>query len=338
MKSTYLTDLLDQPAAFQTTLQSLKTITALIGLFLKDDRYKQVVLTGMGSSYHALYPLELRLIAARINVIRLETSELIHYCPTLFEPDNLMIVVSQSGQSAEVVQLLKSVGYKANIVGITNTPGSILAEQAGIPILLQAGNETSVSCKTYLSSLAALTWLGDELIGDQSQFSTLAGLPDMVKNFWCQWEKHLPHLSQQLEGIGQIFLLGRGPSLAAAHTGALSIKEAARFAAEGMSCAAFRHGPLECVSPQTLVVIFRGMESTADLNIRLAEDVRSEGGKVLLVGKGSNIAPFALPACPPACLPILEILPVQLLSLALAEKQGIEAGHFLHTSKVTVSE
>lgn len=340
MTTSYLNDLLDQPAALQATLDSLNRMPPLTAEIraLKAGKYRRVILTGMGSSYHGLYPLQLRLFASPIGISRLETAELIHYAQALIDPANLIVAVSQSGQSAEVVQLLELTQDRVNLIGVTNTPGSALAEKASFPILTSAGDETSVSCKTYISALATLTWLGDQLLGEGRHFPSLAGVPQKIAGYWSRWQDSVDILSQKLAGIQNLFLLGRGISQAAACAGALIIKEAARFSAEGMNSAAFRHGPLEVISPQIFALIYRGDETTAILSDKLAQDILNAGGQAEVVGMGAGPPPFHLPLCSYPALPILEILPAQMVSLALAKTLGIEAGRFIHASKVTAVE
>lgn len=340
MPPSYLNDLLDQPRALQATLDSLNQLPPLtsISTGLKSNKYQRVILTGMGSSYHGLYPLQLRLFTLPVGVIRLETAELIHYAAELIEPSNLIVAVSQSGESAEVVQLLELTHSRVDLIGVTNTPGSTLAERAAVPILTCAGEEASVSCKTYISALAALTWLGDQLTGEYTHFSTLKDAPQKVDQYWSGWPGSVEVLRQKLDAIEHIFLLGRGSSMAAACAGALIIKEAARYGAEGMNSAAFRHGPLELVSETTLVIVYQGADVTAELNVKLARDILSCGGVVDQVMMGAGSPPFNLPLCPPPALPIFEIQFAQMVSLALAELQGFEAGKFLHASKVTTTE
>jgi glutamine---fructose-6-phosphate transaminase (isomerizing) len=342
MTSSYLTDLLEQPAALQRTLDGLAERPPLttIAHLLAQGKCRRVVLTGMGSSFQALYPLELRLIAAGLSAFHLETAELIHHATRLIEPASLIVVNSQSGESAEVVQLLAQAGKDVTVIGVTNTEGSILARQATEPVLTRAGEEATVSCKTYISGLAALVWLSDQLMGEKSQYPMLAEVPEMVASVWAGWEASVRQLSGRLAGVHNLFLLGRGISLAAAYTGALVIKEAARFSAEGMNSAAFRHGPLELVSERTFALVYLGLPATATfgLNARLMDDIALAGGLVQAVGMGQGAIPFNLPACQPSALPILEILPAQMLSLALAQVQGIEAGKFVHARKVTTTE
>ncbi len=340
MSNTYLNDLLEQPSALQATLDSLGKAAPLTTLHhhMQHGKYQRVILTGMGSSYHGLYPLQLRLFASTINVIRLETSELIHHAYKLIDHQSLVVAVSQSGESAEVVRLLDLTHGCATLVGVTNTAGSTLAHNASHVIITSAGEEASVSCKTYITGLAALDWLGDQLLGGRKHFPALGSLPDKMANYWFGWHAAVELLVEKLAGMRQFFLLGRGESLAAACTGALIIKEAARVAAEGMNSAAFRHGPLELVSPQTFAMLYLGSDHTSVLNARLAEDIRSAGGVAETVSIGKAVSPFCLPRCAAVALPILEIMPAQLLSLALAEMQSIEPGKFVNTAKVTTIE
>jgi glucosamine--fructose-6-phosphate aminotransferase (isomerizing) len=121
-------------------------------------------------------------------------------------------------------------------------------------------------------------------------------------------------------------------------TGALIVKEAARFPAEGMSSAAFRHGPFEALSDETFVMIFSGDRKTRELNLRLLRDIRKRGGGAELVGEDALFPAFRLPATPAWIRPILEILPVQMITLALAAQAGREPGRFEFAVKVTTTE
>jgi glucosamine--fructose-6-phosphate aminotransferase (isomerizing) len=89
-----------------------------------------------------------------------ETSELVHYTNRFFDPKTLIIAVSQSGQSAEMVRLVRTNHKDCTVIAVTNTPDSPLAKHATAAVLTQAGNEFSVSCKTYVTALMALKWLG----------------------------------------------------------------------------------------------------------------------------------------------------------------------------------
>lgn len=336
----YLRDILDQPRAMQDTLAALEDTKSLRSVAARLQDYKAVVLTGMGSSFHAMYPLQIELTQRGVPALMLETSELVHYHNDLFDRQTLLVVVSQSGQSAEVVRLLEMNSRRAPIVAVTNTAESPLAEEANAALVTRAGAEFSVSCKTYLTSLMGLRWLGDVFCERDlpETRDSLVFACSVVQQYLAGWKEHVEQLAARLSGIRYLFLVGRGASLAAAGMGGLIIKEAAHFHAEGMSCAAFRHGPWEMLSPSTFVLIFAGAKKTHVLNQRLLADVREQSGQAELVSENSPFRPCALPGAPEPIRPILEALPVQMFTLALAAQAGREPGQFERATKITTIE
>jgi glutamine---fructose-6-phosphate transaminase (isomerizing) len=338
----YLGDILDQPRAMQETLKGLEDSDALqhIAGRLRKAEFRAIVLTGMGSSFHVLHPIHLDLIDYGFVSIMVETSELIHYQHRLFDPKTLIVAVSQSGQSAETVRLLEVNRRRSAVVGITNTADSPLAKEADAAIVTRAGKEFSVSCKTYLASLMGLKWLSDILCsGDlgRSQQELGTAVP-AVGEYLNHWREHVEAFTQRLKGIRDLFMVGRGASLAAVGTGALTVKESDHFHAEGMSSAAFRHGPFEMLSDDNFVLVFEGDSKTRDLNVRLLDDIRGQRGRAELVGEGGDFPPCNLPKVPPSVRPIIEVLPAQMITLALAALTRREAGRFERATKITATE
>jgi glucosamine--fructose-6-phosphate aminotransferase (isomerizing) len=152
------------------------------------------------------------------------------------------------------------------------------------------------------------------------------------------WKKHVQEAAREVACARHLFILGRGTSLAAAGTGALITKESAHFPAEGMSSAAFRHGPLEMVDASLYALVFAGNSDAAALNKRLIRDILSAGGRAALVSEDAELGVFRLPSSPASIRPMLEILPVQMITLALAAMEQREAGKFDHITKVTTTE
>jgi glutamine---fructose-6-phosphate transaminase (isomerizing) len=344
LNNDYLSDILHQPEALSDTLcafdgQHFNEIHSL-AVRLAAGSLTRVVLTGMGSSYYALHPLRLRLIGHGLHTEMFETSELIHFAPALLTPGTLIVAVSQSGQSVEILQLLEKVHGRSPIIAITNTSGSPLALEADAVLQTHAGNEHSVSCKTYVSALTAAALLGDLLAGQdpQATLSMLNTAATATGQYLSHWEEYVESAILQVEGIRHLILAGRGTSLATAGTGGLIIKESSHFHAEGMSSAAFRHGPLDMVSPAMLVLIFAGVGATVQLNANLAADIRKSGGHAELIAMAENESLFNLPVVPDVCLPLLEILPIQLISLALAIQTDHVPGQFELGKKITVVE
>jgi len=342
IEGAYLRDILEQPRALEDTVAGLNNPKALRAIAAKLQRggFRTLVLTGMGSSFHALHPSNLELINHGFIAMMVETSELVHYKRRLFDPKTLIIVVSQSGKSAEVVRLLKINHGKSAVIAVSNTADSALAMNANATILTRAGEEFSVSCKTYLTALMALKWLTAVLCESELEHmrQELKQSCPAVHTYLDHWKQHVQSLAQLLQGTRHLFLVGRGMSLAAAGTGALIIKESDHFHAEGMSSAAFRHGPFEMLSDETFVLVFEGDDRTRDLNRRLLEDIQERKGRTELVSHDAEIAPCKLPAAPKSIQPILEILPVQMITLALAAQMGREPGRFELVTKITTTE
>ena len=147
IEGAYFRDILDQPRALEQTLSKLQSSPSLeaIERHLVEGWYKRVVLTGMGSSYHTLHPLHLRLVEAGIPAIMVDSSELLHYQRRVLEERTLLVLVSQSGRSAEIVRLLEATRGRLETLGVTNTPDSPLAQDTTAVVLTDAGEEAAPS-------------------------------------------------------------------------------------------------------------------------------------------------------------------------------------------------
>jgi glutamine---fructose-6-phosphate transaminase (isomerizing) len=264
----------------------------------------------------------------------------VYYRPHLLSPSTLLVAVSQSGRSAELIRLLQVNRGRAPIITITNTPDSPLARRSDAVIFTHAGEEFSVSCKTYVCALLAIKFLGDYLCGvpTQRMRKELATVVRPVTHYLARWKEHVAAIVPKLQGIRQMFLVGRGPSLAAVGTGALILQESTQIPAEGLSSAGFRHGPFEMVGPETFVLVFSGEAKTRDLNRRLLNDIRANQGCAEIVSQEPGDCACCLPKVSSSLLPVLEILPVQMLTLAVAARNGCQPGKFRLASKVTTTE
>jgi glutamine---fructose-6-phosphate transaminase (isomerizing) len=118
----------------------------------------------------------------------------------------------------------------------------------------------------------------------------------------------------------------------------LILGEAAKYSAVPFQAGEFRHGPLELAGPDLSVLIFAGPLETRELNIRLLKDLRSYQTNAFWVGADSQEWQIEIPEVPVIGMPLAEILPVQLLSIHLAQQSGVEPGHFFHSGKITLSE
>jgi glucosamine--fructose-6-phosphate aminotransferase (isomerizing) len=165
----------------------------------------------------------------------------------------------------------------------------------------------------------------------------LQGASEIMTAYLNHWQEYATNLGDLLSG-SSLIICGRGPSLASVHYSALILKEAAKVHTEGLSAPQFRHGPMELARTSVRVLVYEGQGSTAPLNRRLVADIIRAGGQAYLIGSPDQPEAFHLPAPPPAALSILEILPMQLLSVGLAWHNRLEPGQFYIGSKITTVE
>src|SRR5258708_21898788 len=134
LEGDYLRDLLSKPESVRNTLANLRPAPALeqAARDLASGRFRRVVLTGMGGSYHALYPLYLQLVNRGWPALLVETSELLGSMAGILDGDTLLIAASQSGQSAETVRMVEFGAQRPCVIGVTNTPHAPLARNADV--------------------------------------------------------------------------------------------------------------------------------------------------------------------------------------------------------------
>ncbi len=341
----YIQDILSEAESLRAALRAFSAAPlASLARRFRNGEFSNVVLTGMGASYCAAYPAWLRLTATGVPVSWVETSEVLHYSPGLVTPRSLLVAISQSGYSAEIQSLVAndSAARPAALLGVTNDLESPLARRADLALPIHAGPEHTVSTRTYLNTLSTLLLTALELSGDalEPARASLLSAADGVEAYLLGWQSHVADLKARVGLPKTMFILGRGASMAAVMNGSLVLKEAAKVAYEGMSTPYFRHGPLELAGPELFVWMFAGGEKTRQLNRDLAVEVKNYGGRVLWVDSQADpeLDSLVIPKVDEIARPLVEILPLQLYSLAAAELNGIEAGAFRHIGKVTLKE
>jgi glucosamine--fructose-6-phosphate aminotransferase (isomerizing) len=331
----YIANILEQPAALHAAIDRFDA-PALAGM--RAASFERIVLTGMGGSHFAAYPLWLALTQAGLPAWHVESSELLHQHPRLVNRKTLLIMTSQSGRSAEVLALLDKV-VPAQVLAITNSADNPLAQCANAVLQIHAGDEATVSTKTYLNSVATLAQVGSILTNGaltqtQAQLRETAAAVD---RYLADWQARAAEVADAVGLPERLFLLGRGALLASAWAGALVLKESAKINAEGLSAGQFRHGPLELADARMTALIFAGDGPGAALNRKLAADLRGFGVRTISASSDSD-ADLRLLAASGDGLPIAAMLAVQLLSLSIAERTGFVPGQFRNAGKITATE
>lgn len=341
----YVQDILAQPQALRAALQGypLQELNRLV-TDLDQSKFDRILITGMGASLNGSYPAVMRLSRLPLPVQWIETAELAHFFIGQITPRTLLWVISQSGRSAEIVRLLELCREKppATLLAVTNESDSPLAQAADYYLPLNAGSEYTVSTRTYLNTLAVMALAATQVLNEpfepvQDAFYAAA---DAAESYLRRLDDHIQAFQQLAETLQTLLLVGRGSSLAAVFNGALVLKEAAKFPAEGMSAAQFRHGPFELVDEHFAAVVFGGDEVIRSLNLNLANDIQRHGGRVVWVDSqpAPDLKAWVIPHVSSHTRPVLEILPIQVLSIVLAERRGFVPGQFRHLGKVVLQE
>lgn len=335
----FVADILAQPASLRAVpvREILDAVEPLRGRL---TGFERIVLTGMGASLAALRPLWLELLAAGRPAWWLDTAELLAEGAALLGPTTLVLAASQSGQSAEIVSLVREREHRRfELVGITNDPDGPLARAASRVVPIAAGVEHAVSTRTYVNTLAACFVLGSALAG-RDPGDQVARAAEALDTYLAAWRGRITAIGDAVGLPERLCLLGRGASLAAAQCGSLILKEAAKFPAEAQSAAQFRHGPLELADARLTVLILAGEDRLGrERNATLGRDLTAAGARIAWVDDRLGGAPSVpMPQAVPGLRGVAEILPLQLLCVSIAERTGIEPGRFRHIAKVTTVE
>jgi glucosamine--fructose-6-phosphate aminotransferase (isomerizing) len=336
-----------QPAAIRRAAAAAAVQADRIdGLRAEAGRRSRVVLTGMGSSYDACYPAATRLAAAGVLATMVDAAELLHFRLDALDSGALLVCVSQSGESAETVRVVRALrerGDRPWIAAVTNGADSSLARLADTNLDTRGGEEHGPSTMTFAATLVMMAAATRALAGEEPPAAADAeAAAACAERLLSDPERDAQALVDWLGGRPVLALLGRGESRAAAEMGALTLKEAARFPAESLQTAQFRHGPLELAGPELAAVVFASERRTRDLDLGLAAELAAAGAAVLVISP-DGAAPagatgIATGEVAGGIASAVAIVPVQLLSWALARSRGLAPGTYTIASKVTTHE
>ncbi|HEY0388215.1 MAG TPA: SIS domain-containing protein [Gaiellales bacterium] len=332
----FVAEIAGQPEAVRRAGRALEVQAPAVGRLRESvESGGLIVFTGMGSSYDACYPVVTTLAGRGVDCWMLDTAELLHFRMAALRPGGLLVCVSQSGESAELVRLVEQLPQPRPILAtVTNGPSNTLAHAADIPLDTGAGEEHGPSTMTFAAALAVL----DAVTGDPPveraarEMERLLAEPDALAERLAAW----------IDGRPTLALVGRGSARAAAEMGALTLKEAARFPAESLQAAQFRHGPLELAGPRLAVMVIATEPRTRDLELGLARELGGAGAAVLVVSQDGE----APDGCESVAVGPLEeglaaaaaTIPAQLLAWRLARSRGLTPGEFAIAGKVTTRE
>jgi glucosamine--fructose-6-phosphate aminotransferase (isomerizing) len=210
---------------------------------------------------------------------------------------------------------------------------------------MMAGAQAAVSTKTYTCSVAVLMYLALAIAGHAPGPLTqeVMRAVEAQENILERREVLMPPIVEFFNRPPYVALMSRGADLATAYQGALMLKEVARLAAEAISAAQFRHGPMEIINPSHRYVLFARQGKTGKLLLKLADDIRKSTGRVLLFtdmpfDNPTNIRLVRLEHLRLGLGTLVDTVYVQLLAYDAALRAGLQPGKFEIAEKVTRQE
>jgi glucosamine--fructose-6-phosphate aminotransferase (isomerizing) len=301
-----------------------------------------VLITGIGASQYASFPLEYLLCAHGIEAVVIEAGEFLHYQHPAYR-DAVVLIVSRSGESIEIAKLLQLLKGRQTIIGVTNEPDSLLAKTADCPLLIGSLCDEMVAIQTYTGTLLALYLLGGAITRQfELALEAVRSLQPEFARVIAENMDAIEEWDRFLDPIHPIYLLARGPSCATALEGALLFNEIAKIPAVGLPVASFRHGPVEVVDKDFRGIIFAPQGATQEMTLSLGRDLIRFGGRICVIGPGPGLAgshpALEVPAVQDSLAPLFEVVPIQVAALRMAQLRGIVPGSFRFTAQVARDE
>lgn len=337
-----LKEIYEQPQAITDTfrgrlhLQDRRIV--LSGLEAHADRFKQanrIIVIACGTSWHAgLVGEYLFEDAARIPVEIEYASEFRYRNPVLHE-DDIVIAISQSGETADTlaaIKLAKEAG--AFVYGICNVVGSSIARAADTGAYTHAGPEIGVaSTKAFTTQITILTLMAlrlGQLRGTLTDFdfdrvaTQLESLPALIKTV-LKDDPAIAKIASSYSSATNFLYLGRGYNFPVALEGALKLKEISYIHAEGYPAAEMKHGPIALIDKNMPVVVIATKKGHYEKVVSNIQEIKSRNGKIIAVVTEGDTSVKALadhvieiPDVTEALTPILASVPLQLLAYHIA--------------------
>ncbi len=287
----FLNDVKEQPAVLKGIGDYYAKDGAQMLRRLRRVNPRQIVCSGMGSSFYAAMRASYWLWAHRLPALPVNSSDLLHHGNALLDANTWLLLISQSGESAETIAVANNAYRKCSIIGITNQLDSSLAQLSDLAFPMLAGNEFVTASKTYMASVAVALLVCSSLLGIQdtilADINKVADKINMRIQSDSQWQ--IQQLADLLNRHERVFIVGRGPWTATAKQAALTAKEYVRIPAEAMEAGMFRHGPLEILDERAILIAFASDRPTESLIKKLAQQARSLGTIVTLIVDGEVV-------------------------------------------------
>jgi len=300
---------------------------------------KRIIIIACGTSWHAGLVAEYLIEDLCRIPVEVEYASEFRYRNPIIEKGDIIMAISQSGETADTlaaIELAKSKG--AIILGVVNSVGSSISRLTHEGAYLHTGPEIGVaSTKAFTGQLTVLIMIAlrvamrkqtISLSTYQDLLEALHQIPNKIKRV-LEKNDHIKEISATIKEVSNALYLGRGYNFPVALEGALKLKEISYIHAEGYPAAEMKHGPIALVDENMPVIIIATRDKSYDKIVSNIQEIKARKGIViavvtegdLLISKMSDFI-IEVPDTPEFLMPLLSVIPLQLLSYHIALLRG----------------
>ena len=342
-----LKEIFEQPETLKNAMRGRlnfnEATSRLNGLNLQYDELRhirRIIITACGTSWHAALLGEYLIEEYARIPVEVEYASEFRYRSPIIDPGTLVLVISQSGETADTLAAMREAKRKgATCLGICNVVGSTIARESDGGVYIHAGPEIGVaSTKAFTSQIMVLSLItillarmrtmsmdkGEEMI------HALNSVPEMVKKTLALNDE-IKAIARKFYLVNNFLYLGRGINFPAALEGALKLKEISYIHAEGYPAAEMKHGPIALIDENMPVVVIAPQDSVYSKITSNLQEIKARKGIIIaLATEGDErIEDLAdevifLPKVHEFILPIISIIPLQLLAYHMAVLRGCD--------------
>jgi len=334
-----LKEIFEQPEALENTLRGrIKDSKIKLTLDLDLNSINRIIITACGTSWHSA--LIGKYIIEKITGIPIEVdyASEFRYRNPVIKKDDLVIAISQSGETADTLAAIKEAkSKKAKTLGIVNVVGSSITREVDSGIYLHAGPEIGVaSTKAFTCQITALLLLAlfirqkKGLQLDKKLLEELNIIPRKIR-LVLKKSDEIRNLAEGFKKCRNFLYLGRGINFPVALEGALKLKEISYIHAEGYPAAEMKHGPIALIDKNMPVVFVSPKDHTYEKILSNMEEIKAREGRIIAVinqedKKLNKLAQvlFKIPKTKDELSPIISVIPLQLLAYHIADLKGID--------------
>jgi len=283
---------------------------------------KNIYITGSGTSYHSALLAKQIFSKSKIHVETIMSSEF-QYSSDMLDENSILLAISQSGETADVIQSVKSAkGMGAKVLSIVNIPTSSLARLSDSYLEVNCGPEIGVAAtKSFTSQIALLYYVAD-IIGRKSNgISTSKEILAKAVSQVLELDSEIERVANQIKGSKDVYILGRSLHFPVCLEGALKIKELSYIHAEGIAAGELKHGPLALIDNGSIVIVIHPNDSTYGDTLSNIHTIKSRGAKIVGISNKQDVIydhQITIPTITESLYPLIEVIPLQLLAYYLS--------------------